>query len=97
MENVELICRHFKLMQEICYLDISFTLTTFHKHKRKKATTYLNFDDDKNIDLKLERKTFDEYVDQLLLRDSGWFVVPSFKKYKIDKQHLTLKNVLGLF
>lgn len=52
MWNLELICRHFKLMQENCYLDISFTLTTCHKYKLEKATIYLNFDNDKNFDIK---------------------------------------------
>ena len=56
MENVELICLHFKLTRENCDLEISFTLRTCHKHKREKATIYLNFNDDKNINIRLERK-----------------------------------------
>lgn len=71
---------------------MDFTLTTCHKHKCEKATIYLNFDDDKNIDIMLERETFLEYVDQLLLRDSSWFVAPSFRENKIDKQHLRFEN-----
>ena len=90
MQNVELICQHFKLMLENYNLSISFTFRTCPKHKREKATIYLNFDDEKNIDIKLEREKFVEYVDQLLLRDSGWFVVPPFREYK---RHLTFKRV----
>ena len=81
-------------MRENCDLDINLTLTTCHKDKREKATIYLNFDDDKNIDIKLEREKFVEYVDQLLLRDSSCFVVPSLREYKIDKRHLRFKNVV---
>ena len=94
MENI---CQHFKRLRENCDLDINSILRTCHKHKREKATIYLTFDDDKNIDIKLERETFLEYVDQLLLRDSGLFVFPSFREYKIDKRHLRLKTLLSLF
>ena len=77
-------------------MDINLTLTSCHKYKRENATIYLNFDDDKNIDIdiKLEREKFVEYVDQLLLRDSSCFVVPSLREYKIDKRHLRFKNVV---
>ena len=30
----------------------------------------------------------------LTLRDSVWFVVSSFREYKIDKPHLRFKNVV---
>ena len=51
-------------MQENCDLDLNFTMSICHKHKRGKTIIYLNFDNDKNIDINLERKKFEEYVDQ---------------------------------
>ena len=58
-------------MQENCDLDINFTLSICHKHKRGKTIIYLNFDNDKNIDINLERKKFEEYVDQSSLKNVG--------------------------
>lgn len=56
MEDVEFFCCPFKLLQEIGDLDISFALSTCCKHERQKTIIYLNFDDDKNIDINSERK-----------------------------------------
>ena len=74
MENIEYVCRHFKLMRENCDLDIDFTLRECFVHKREKATVYLNFDNDKNINVELEQKTLKEYIYCLLPKESGWFL-----------------------
>ena len=42
-------------MQENCDLDIDFILRDCFIHKREKATVYLNFDNDKNINVELEQ------------------------------------------
>ena len=74
MENIEYVCRHFKLMRENCDLDIDFTLRECFVHKREKATVYLNFDNDKNINDEPEQKTLKEYIYCLLPKESGWFL-----------------------
>ena len=69
---------------------------TCNKHKREKTIIYLNFDDDKNININLERKKFEEYVDQSSLKNTGWLVVPSFRKYEIEKKkrHFKFQNTV---
>ena len=78
------------------HLDINFTLSICHKHKHGKTIIYLNFDSGKNIEINLQRKKFEEYVDQSSLKDVGWFVVPSFRKYKIEKErrHFKCENIV---
>ena len=95
MEDVEFCCCPFKLLQEIGDLDISFALSTCCKQERE--VIYLNFDDDKNIDINSERKKFEEYVDQSSLKDGGWFAVPYFRKCKIEKErrHFKFENIFG--
>ena len=95
MEDVEFFCCPFKLLQEIGDLDKSFALSTCCKHERE--VIYLNFDDDKNIDINSERKKFEEYVHQSSLKDGGWFAVLYFRKCKIEKErkHSKFENIVG--
>ena len=97
MEDVEFFCCPFKLLQEIGDLDISFALSTCCKHERQKTIIYLNFDDDKNIDINSERKKFEEYVEQSSSKDGGWFAKPYFRKCKIEKErrHFKFENIVG--
>ena len=73
--GIEQVCRHFKLMQQNCDLDINFPSRDSFVHKREKVTVYLNFDDDKNIGIKLEQEKMEEYVDSLLPRNSGFLFI----------------------
>lgn len=94
MVDVEIFCRHFKLLRENCDLEVSFSLSACHKHKREKAIIYLNFEDGKNIDIKLKREKLEEYVNNLLSKNSGWFVFPSFRKYKTQRKRFRFQNTV---
>lgn len=83
MENIEHVCRHFKL--ENCDLEINFTLRDCLVHKCEKIIVYLNFDNDKNIDLELAREKLIKYVDWLLPKHSRWFFSSS-REYKLKRK-----------
>lgn len=86
--NIENVCRHFKFMQENCDLEIQFYLKHCYVHKREKALIFLNFNNNKNIDIKTEGKKLKEYLNSLLIENLGWFL------YLLDenilKDHLVL-------
>lgn len=83
MDDIKTVCCQFQLLRENCDLEITYSLITCYKHSRKKAIVYLNFDDNSDIDIKVEREKFECIVDNLLLKTSGWYLVPSFNEYKI--------------
>ena len=75
-------------MQENCDLEIQFYLKHCYVHKREKALIFLNFNNNKNIDIKTEGKKLKEYLNSLLIENLGWFL------YLLDenilKDHLVL-------
>lgn len=75
--NIEQVCRHFKLLRENCDLEIEFQLKHCYVHKCEKTIIYLNFDDSKNINVKVEEDKIKECRDYLLLENSGWFFCSS--------------------
>ena len=72
-------------MRENCDLDINFILRDCFVHKREKATVYLNFDNDKNINIELEQEKLKEYVNYHLPIHSGWFLSSS-REYKLKRK-----------
>ena len=62
-----------------------FILRDFFEHKREKATVYLNFDNDKNINIELEQDKLKEYVNYHLPIHSGWFLSSS-REYKLKRK-----------
>ena len=82
MENIDHVCRHFKLMGENCDVNIYFTLRECFVHKREKATVYLNFENDTNINVELEEEKLKEYIYYLLPKKSGCFLSSS-REYKL--------------
>ena len=85
MENIDRVCRHFKLD-----LDIVFTLRECFVHKHERATFYLNFDNDKYINAALEQEKLKEYIYCLLLIKLGWFLSSS-RKYKVKGKSRSYK------
>lgn len=83
MDDIKTVCCQFQLLRENCDLEITYSLITCYKHSREKAIVYLNFDDNSDIDIKVEREKFECIVDNLLLKNSRWYLVPSFIEYKI--------------
>ena len=63
------------------YLQFDTLLQTFGW----KSNYYLKFNNDKDIDIKVEREKFEYIVNDLLLKNSGWYLVPSLIEYKIKR------------
>ena len=75
-------------------MEITYSLIHCYKHLREKAIIYLNFDDYKDTDNKVEK--FEDIVDDLLLKNSCWYLVPSFIEYKIKTKRFKFSNVVEL-
>ena len=81
-------------MRENSHLEIQYSITGCYKHSYEKAIVYLNYDDDKNIDIKTKREKFKDIVKDALLKNSGWYFVPSHTEYKINKRWFGHNNVV---
>ena len=69
--NIEQVCRHFKHLRENCDLAIEFWLKYCNEKKPEKVLVFLIFDDKKNVSVKIEEEKLKEYLDSLLLENSG--------------------------
>ena len=83
MDEVGTVCCQFQLLRENCDLNISYIMKKCYKHSYEKAIIYLNYDDNKNIDIKTERNILEDIIDNSLLRNSGWYLVPKYVEYLI--------------
>ena len=91
--NIEQFCRHFKLLRENCDLEIEFHLKHCYVHKRGKTIIYLSFDDGKNIDIKALEDKLKEYLDSLLIQNSGWFFSSS-RQCLNERSYFKFKNIV---
>lgn len=69
-------------------MNISYTLNTEEcfKHSYEKTIIHLNYDDDKNMDIQTEQEKFEDIIDDSLLRNSDWYLVPTvFVTFNIDQ------------
>ena len=82
-DDIKTVCSQFQFLRENYHLEITYSLIPCYKHSHEKAIVNLNFDDDKDIDIKVEKEKFEDIVDDLLLKNSGWYLVPSFTEYNI--------------
>ena len=55
--NIEQVCRHFKLLRENCDIEIEFRLKYCYIHKCEKVLAFLNFDDNKSINVKKKKSS----------------------------------------
>ena len=74
-------------MRENCNIEIEFRLRHCYVHKRVKVFVFLNFHDNKNIDVKVEEEKLKEYLDSLLLENSGSFFTSSRRYIKSKRSH----------
>ena len=74
-------------MRENCNLEIEFRLRHCYVHEPEKAFVFLNVHDNKNIDVKVEEEKLKEYLDSLLLENSGWFFTSSRRYIKSKRSH----------
>lgn len=90
------VCCQFQLLRKHFDLDSGYSLIECYKQSSDKIIIYLNFDDDKDNDIKVEREKFEDIVDDLL-KYSGWYLVPSFLEYKIKANGSNLAMFSRLF
>lgn len=84
MDGIGTVGRHFQLLRQNCDLEITYSLITCYKHLREKGIVCSYFGDDKDIVIKVGRVKFEDMINALLLKNSGWYIVPSFYEYKIN-------------
>ena len=82
MEDISTVCRQFKLLRENCHLNIDYSLIEHYKHLFEKAIVYLNYKDDKNIDIMAEREKFEGIVEDFLLKNIDWYLIPKYGEKK---------------
>ena len=85
--DTESVCHQFQFLGENCDLEITYSLIHCYNYLREKVIIYIIFDDYKDIGIKVEREKFEDIVDDLLLKNSGWYPVPSFIAYKISNSN----------
>ena len=54
----------------------------------------MNYDYDKNIDIKTESEKFKDIVDDSQLRNSGWYLVSKYVKYKARTKYFDYSDVV---
>ena len=69
------------------------SLKTLLRTKSWESFFFLNFDDNKNIDVKVEEEKLKEYLDSWLLENSGWFFTSSRRYIKSERSHFKFKKV----
>ena len=84
MEDTSTARRQFKLFRENYRLNIKYSLTECYKHSFEKAIAYLNYDDDKNIDVKTEAGKFEDILHDFSFKNFGWYLVPKYVEYKTN-------------
>ena len=78
MEDIRAVCCQFRLLRENCHLNIEYSLIECYKHLMEKVIVYLNYSDDKNFDIKTEREKSEDIVEDSLLKNFGWYLVPKY-------------------
>ena len=94
MEDVHTVCHQFKLLRENCHLNIDYSLIKCYKHSFEKVIIYLNYDDDKNIDVTTEREKFENIVEDSLLKNFDLYLVPKYTEYKTNEKWFEYSNVV---
>ena len=85
MDDISTVCNQFKLLKENCHLNINYSLIECYKHSFQKAIVYyLNYNSDKNIDIMAEREKFEDIVQDFLLKNFGWYIIPKYVQYKTN-------------
>ena len=94
MEELGTVYRQFQILRDNCDLNIQYSIIEYYKHSYEKAIVYLNYDGDKNIDDMTEREKFEDIVEGSLLKGSGWYLVPSYIEYKVNRKWFDYSNVV---
>ena len=96
MDKIGAICCQFQILRGSSHLEIQYGIIECYKHYFEKVIVYLNYDDDKSIDVMTEREKFDDIVEDSLVKSSGWHLVPSHTEYKTNAKWFYYSNVVEL-
>ena len=87
MEEIGPVSRQFQILRENCDLNIQYSIIECYKHSFEKAIVYLNYDDDKNIDIMTEREKFEDIV------EDSWYLIPTYTDYSVNTKWFNYSNV----
>ena len=54
----------------------------------------MNYNNDKNINIKTEKEKFEDIIDDSLLRNLGWYLVSTYTEYKVKAKWFYYSNVV---
>ena len=74
------VCRHFKVMRENCYLNISYSIYEFFVYKVDTITFTLNYKDGE-INILAEKACFDKYFKQFDVVKPDWYNYSNYDLY----------------
>ena len=81
MKDVSAVCSQFKLLKENCHLNIEYSLIECYKHSIEMITVYLNYNDNKSIDVMNEKEKFENIVEDVLFKNLSIRLVRHSKRY----------------
>lgn len=81
MEDVNAVFRQFKRSSENCHLNIEYGLIECYKHSTEMITVYLNYNDNKSIDVMNEKEKFENIVEDVLFKNLSIRLVHHSKRY----------------
>ena len=81
MKDVSAVCFQFKLLKENCRLNIEYSLIECYKHSTEMITVYLNYNDNKSIDVMNEKEKFENIVEDVLFKNLSIRLVHHSKRY----------------
>ena len=81
MKDVSAVCFQFKLLKENCHLNIEYSLIECYKHSIEMITVYLNYNDNKSIDVMNEKEKFENIVEDVLFKNLSIRLVHHSKRY----------------
>ena len=81
MKDVSAVCFQFKLLKENCHLNIEYSLIECYKHSIEMITVYLNYNNNKSIDVMNEKEKFENIVEDVLFKNLSIRLVHHSKRY----------------
>ena len=74
-------------------LNIQYSIIECYKHFFEKAIVYLNYHDDKYIDIMTEREKFEDIIEDFLLKNSGCYLALTYTEYRVNAKWFDHNNV----
>ena len=96
MDEVDAVCLQFQILRENSHLEIQYSIIECYKHSFERMIVYLNYDDDKKIDVMTEREKFEDIVEDSLPKSSSWNLIPSYTEYKVNAKQFDHSNIVDI-